>query len=86
MPDDWSLVTLQDAAEVTIGRQRSPKNATGDHMTRYLRSANVTDGQLDLSADVDAVERRVLPRGDEGAAGAASATMLKRAAGDWPRR
>lgn len=44
----WERTTLGDAAEVTIGRQRSPKNATGEHMTAYLRAANVKDGYLDL--------------------------------------
>jgi type I restriction enzyme S subunit len=47
--DGWERTTLGEAAEVTIGRQRSPKNATGDHMTNYLRAANVKDGYLDLS-------------------------------------
>lgn len=46
--DGWERTTLGEAAEVTIGRQRSPKNATGDHMTNYLRAANVKDGYLDL--------------------------------------
>jgi type I restriction enzyme, S subunit len=35
--------------EVTMGRQRSPKHASGEHMVPYLRAANVKDGLLDLS-------------------------------------
>ena len=40
---------LGDLCEVTIGRQRSPKNHSGDHMVQYLRAANVKDGRLNLS-------------------------------------
>lgn len=40
---------LDAVADVRIGRQRSPKHANGEHMTSYLRSANVKDGRLDLS-------------------------------------
>lgn len=40
---------LRAYAEVTIGRQRSPKHESGGHITRYLRAANVNDGQLDLT-------------------------------------
>jgi type I restriction enzyme S subunit len=39
---------LRAYAEVALGRQRSPKHASGPHMTRYLRAANVKDGFLDL--------------------------------------
>lgn len=31
-----------------MGRQRSPQHATGDHIVRYLRAANVKDGVLEL--------------------------------------
>ncbi len=51
--------TLSDVADVAIGRQRSPKHATGEHMTRYLRSANVKDGRLDLR---DVLEMNFNPR------------------------
>lgn len=37
--------------EITIGRQRSPKHETGDHLVPYLRSANVTPKGID-TADV----------------------------------
>ena len=38
----WEQVTLHEIAEVRLGRQRSPKRATGDHMRPYMRAANVT--------------------------------------------
>ncbi len=36
-----STVRLADIAEVRLGRQRSPKNHTGERMRPYLRAANV---------------------------------------------
>lgn len=48
MPDGWRKLPLLEAAEVTIGRQRSPKTATGPQMVPYLRAANVKDGRLAL--------------------------------------
>lgn len=45
----WREVALGDIAEVRLGRQRSPKNHTGDHMRPYLRAANVTWTGLDLT-------------------------------------
>ena len=47
-------LTLGQAAEVRLGRQRSPEHETGDHPVPYLRSANVSDGRLDLT-DVKAM-------------------------------
>lgn len=41
-------VPAGQAFDILIGRQRSPGRAYGQHMTRYLRSANVADGRLDL--------------------------------------
>ncbi len=35
--------------EVTMGRQRSPRHASGANMLPYLRAANVKDGRLDLA-------------------------------------
>lgn len=46
---DGMVRTLRTFAEVILGRQRSPQNADGPHMVRYLRAANVKDGRLDLS-------------------------------------
>jgi type I restriction enzyme S subunit len=46
----WKKLSLRAAAEVTLGRQRSPENADGPHMRPYLRAANVKDGALDISS------------------------------------
>ena len=51
LPTGWDEHQLCDIAEVRLGRQRAPKNHTGDHMRPYLRAANVTWGGLSL-ADV----------------------------------
>lgn len=45
---DLSRVRLADVVQVTMGRQRSPKHQTGDHVVPYLRAANVKDGFLDV--------------------------------------
>lgn len=42
---------LRAFAEVALGRQRAPQHEFGPFMTKYLRAANVKDGDLDL-ADV----------------------------------
>ncbi|WP_116450211.1 restriction endonuclease subunit S [Blastococcus litoris] len=39
---------LRSGADVLLGRMRSPENAAGEHMTPYLRAANVGDGELIL--------------------------------------
>lgn len=49
LPDGWARVRLDEVAEVRLGRQRSPKNHSGDQMRPYLRAANVTWQGLDLS-------------------------------------
>jgi type I restriction enzyme S subunit len=43
------VVPLRHAAEILLGRQRAPEYEHGEGQTRYLRSANVQDGRLDLS-------------------------------------
>jgi type I restriction enzyme, S subunit len=53
-----TLVRVGDFFEITMGRQRSPKYASGDHMVPYLRSANVKDGRLDL---IDVKEMNFTP-------------------------
>jgi len=64
------LARLSALAEIRLGRQRSPANEQGAHMTRYLRSANVFDGRFDLSdvkeMNFDPKERTLLGlrRGD----------------------
>ncbi len=54
---------LSQAAEVRLGRQRAPQYEQGDHLTPYLRSANVLDGSLDLadvkSMNFDPVEQSI---------------------------
>lgn len=47
--NDWPVRRLRALADVTLGRQRSPKHASGPHMVPYLRAANVLDGRLDLT-------------------------------------
>jgi type I restriction enzyme S subunit len=42
VPKNWGTAVLGEIAEVRLGRQRSPKRATGDHMRPYMRAANVT--------------------------------------------
>lgn len=49
LPKGWEVSRLEDIAEVRLGRQRSPKRATGDRMRPYLRAANVTWRGLDIS-------------------------------------
>lgn len=44
-------VPLAHAAEVMLGRQRAPQYEDGEGQTPYLRSANITDGRIDV-ADV----------------------------------
>lgn len=48
-PTGWARSRIADISDVRLGRQRSPKNATGDRMRPYLRAANVRWGGLDLS-------------------------------------
>ncbi|MEU4083277.1 restriction endonuclease subunit S [Streptomyces aureus] len=46
---DVPAVRADEVFEITMGRQRAPKYASGPYMTPYLRSANVGYGTLDLS-------------------------------------
>ncbi|MDQ3540591.1 MAG: hypothetical protein M3440_07875, partial [Chloroflexota bacterium] len=48
MEGDRRKVDASEAFEIVIGRQRSPKHQLGDHITPYLRSANVTSNGIDL--------------------------------------
>lgn len=45
----WPVVPLTEVAEVRLGRQRAPKNHTGNSMRPYIRAANVSWSGLDLS-------------------------------------
>ncbi len=49
LPEGWVWASLESLSEVRLGRQRSPKRATGPNMRPYLRAANVTWDGLDLS-------------------------------------
>ena len=49
LPEGWAWATLSAISEVRLGRQRSPKRATGPNMRPYLRAANVTWDGLALS-------------------------------------
>lgn len=49
LPEGWALARLSDLSDVRLGRQRSPKNHTGEHMRPYLRAANVTWQGIELS-------------------------------------
>ncbi|MDG3014144.1 restriction endonuclease subunit S [Speluncibacter jeojiensis] len=40
---------LAQVAEVALGRQRTPAHEHGENLVPYLRSANVRDGELDLT-------------------------------------
>ncbi|MER7995285.1 restriction endonuclease subunit S [Micromonospora chalcea] len=48
LPVGWAQVRLDEIAEVRLGRQRSPKNHTGENMRPYLRAANVDWSGLKL--------------------------------------
>ena len=49
LPEGWVWASLDSISEVRLGRQRSPKRATGPSMRPYLRAANVTWNGLALS-------------------------------------
>lgn len=44
----WPVITVQEAGEVKLGRQRSPEYQTGRFTKPYLRVANVYEDSLDL--------------------------------------
>jgi type I restriction enzyme, S subunit len=49
LPPGWARARVDEIADVRLGRQRSPKNHTGNRMRPYLRAANVNWSGLDLS-------------------------------------
>ena len=49
LPPAWRVSTIGDAADVQLGRQRSPQHHTGAQMRPYLRSANVTWNGVSLN-------------------------------------
>ncbi len=50
-PPHWNVVTVGEAGEVRLGRQRSPKFHRGPHMRPYLRVANVFEDRI-VTSDV----------------------------------
>lgn len=42
IPSEWKWLTVAGVGEVSLGRQRSPKDHSGPQMRRYVRAANIT--------------------------------------------
>jgi type I restriction enzyme S subunit len=53
LPNGWARATINELGEVRLGRQRSPKNRSIKHPTKYIRAANLTWNGLDLSDILD---------------------------------
>src|SRR5580698_8876307 len=53
IPPGWARITIGDAGEVRLGRQRSPKNRSASFPTKYIRAGNITWSGLDLSDVLD---------------------------------
>ncbi len=51
LPPGWRYAAIGEITDVSLGRQKSPEHATGEHMVSYIRAANLTWDGLDL-ADV----------------------------------
>ncbi|RZR30999.1 restriction endonuclease subunit S [Vibrio vulnificus] len=49
LPKGWEWCRTGEAGNIQLGRQRSPKDHSGPHMTPYLRVANVHDNRIDTS-------------------------------------
>ena len=49
LPTGWAWCRVDEAGEVTIGRQRSPEHQQGANMRPYLRVANVYEDRIDTS-------------------------------------
>ncbi|WP_181769995.1 restriction endonuclease subunit S [Bradyrhizobium sp. UNPF46] len=49
VPEGWTRRRVDEAGEVTLGRQRAPKHARGRNMRPYLRVANVHEDRIDTS-------------------------------------
>ena len=48
-PSGWSVITVGEAGELKLGRQRAPKYHIGTGMRPYLRVANVFEDRIDTS-------------------------------------
>jgi type I restriction enzyme S subunit len=53
LPPGWCWARVGELGEVRLGRQRSPKNRSEQHPTKYIRAANITWNGLDLSDVLD---------------------------------
>lgn len=62
LPAGWRLVRVDEAGEVTLGKQRSSTTSNSGHMRPYLRVANVFEDQIDLS---DVKEMTFTPKESE---------------------
>lgn len=49
LPQGWIWASVAQVGEVQIGRQRSPKDHSGEFMRPYLRVANVFEDRIDTS-------------------------------------
>lgn len=49
LPRGWSWISVSEAGEIRLGKQRSPKSHTGPHIHPYLRVANVFEDRIDTS-------------------------------------
>ena len=48
LPPGWISVRVDQAGEVRLGRQRSPDQDSGTHMTKYVRAANITPAGMNV--------------------------------------
>jgi restriction endonuclease S subunit len=49
LPEGWTITTVGEAGDLSLGRQRSPKYHQGEKMRPYLRVANVFEDRIDTS-------------------------------------
>jgi len=53
LPKEWCWAAVDQLGNAQLGRQRSPRNRSKDHPTKYLRAANLTERGIDLSDVLD---------------------------------
>lgn len=58
LPEGWLNSSVGSVGSVRLGRQRTPANATGQFMTKYIRAGNITARGLNLS---DVLEMNFTP-------------------------
>ena len=70
LPEGWCWATVAQLGDIQLGRQRSPKNRSKHHPTKYVRAANITvqglalDDVLDMEFTPAELERYRLGNGD----------------------